>query len=398
MLQKNNRAARIIAAMTFALCIFAVSAVPGAEPVSAVSDSAFQKSKVENLTVKMVDTTRLKITYDPQKGASGYEICRAPKKTGKYKLIKTLGRTKTAFKDTGRKAQTTYYYKVRAFRISGGREIYGKYSTIRKGTTDFAGNAPEYDVSKVKTLKDSPLKGLNVVFLGSSVTLGKGSRNQSFADYLAKRHALNSVKLAKNGTTMAKLKEHPDSYIERLEAYVATGAPAPDYLVCQLGSNDARFQVKIGSIDAVPDHGLADLNIATVSGAIEYISGYVQEVWDCPVIFFTMPQYTSEQFHDDHYVRMITSLYEAKSQSKWGGKRMSILDMWNNESLNIRINEQLGLYMTDDIHPAKAGYRDIYTPEFEPFLQPAMADQIADALAEEETGETLDEGMEIQLP
>ena len=107
MLQKNNRAARIIAAMTFALCIFAVSAVPGAEPVSAVSDSAFQKSKVENLTVKMVDTTRLKITYDPQKGASGYEICRAPKKTGKYKLIKTLGRTKTAFKDTGRKAQTT---------------------------------------------------------------------------------------------------------------------------------------------------------------------------------------------------------------------------------------------------------------------------------------------------
>ncbi len=396
MLQKKNRAARIIAAMTFALCIFAVSAVLGAEPVSAVSDSAFQKSKVENLTVKMVDTTRLKITYDPCAGAKGYQIMRAPKKSGKYKLIKTLGKSKTTFKDAGRKAQTTYYYKVRAFREAGGSEIYSKYSAIKSGTTDFAGNGEEYDLSHVKRISDSPLRGLNIVFLGSSITLGKGSDNVSFVDYMAKRHGLNAVKLAKNGTTMATVQ--PESYIERLETYVNTGAAAPDYLVCQLSSNDARLKVDIGSIDTVADHVLSDLNKNTVSGAIEYISGYVQETWGCPVIFFVMPQYESDKFNDAHYEKMITTLYGVKDWSKWGGDRLSILDMWADKSLNNKLLKKWKLYMTDEIHPTKAGYLDIYTPAFDSFMNAAMANVIADALAEEETGETLDEGMEIQLP
>ena len=400
MFLRNKGAARLLVSAVIALCLAMASAAVSADPAFAVSDAAFQKAKVQNLTVKMVDDTRLKISYDAYKGSGGYEIFRAPKKAGKYKLIRAVRASKTAFKDTGLKAQKKYFYKVRAYREVSGRVIYSKYSAIRYGTTDFAGNAAEYDVSKVKTIKDSPLKDLNVVFLGSSITLGKGSRNQSFADYLAKRHGLNAIKLAKSGTTMAIRTDKTDSYIERLQEYINTGAAAPDYLVCQLGSNDARYQLKIGNVDSVAEHTLADLNTKSVTGAIEYISGYAQEAWGCPVIFFVMPQFESDEFHDDHYVKMRDALYRVKDleYSKWGGDRISILDMWVNESLNRRLTKKWKLFMTDEIHPTKAGYLDVYTPEFESYLQTAMANEIADAIAEEELGEELDESMEIQLP
>ncbi len=393
MFLRNKGAARLLVSAVIALCLAMASAAVSADPAFAVSDAAFQKAKVQNLTVKMVDDTRLKISYDAYKGSGGYEIFRAPKKAGKYKLIRAVRASKTAFKDTGLKAQKKYFYKVRAYREVSGRVIYSKYSAIRYGTTDFAGNAAEYDVSKVKTDPDSPLKDLSVVFLGSSITLGKGSHNQSFADYLGKKHGFQYVKLAQNGTTMATA--YANSYIERLQNYVASGAAAPDYLVCQLGSNDARFQVKIGSVSSAD---LTALNTNTVTGAIEYISGYVQEVWGCPVIFFVMPQFESDEFHDEHYVKMISALYNAQRDSKWGGDRLKILNMWANESLNKKLQKKWKLYMTDEIHPTKAGYLDIYSSEFEPYLQVTMANEIADAIAEEELGEDLDESMEIQLP
>lgn len=65
-------------------------------------------------------------------GASGYQIYRAMKKSGKYKLIKTVknGRT-VSFKNKKLKKKKTYYYKIRAYRTVAGKKVYSSFSAVK---------------------------------------------------------------------------------------------------------------------------------------------------------------------------------------------------------------------------------------------------------------------------
>ena len=65
-------------------------------------------------------------------GASGYQIYRATKKTGKYKLVKTVKGGKTvSFKNTKLKKKKTYYYKIRAYRTVAGEKVYSSFSAVK---------------------------------------------------------------------------------------------------------------------------------------------------------------------------------------------------------------------------------------------------------------------------
>lgn len=90
-----------------------------------------QPKKVKKPTIANLAKKTLKVSWKQIKGATGYEVYRATKKNGTYKLVKTLqGATKVSFTNKKLKKGTTYYYKVRAYRKIGKEKIYGSYSTV----------------------------------------------------------------------------------------------------------------------------------------------------------------------------------------------------------------------------------------------------------------------------
>lgn len=69
-----------------------------------------------------------KVSWGAVSGASGYQLYRAPSKSGTYKLIKDT--TAKSFSNTGLTAGDTYYYKVRAYRKKGTQKVYGSFSAV----------------------------------------------------------------------------------------------------------------------------------------------------------------------------------------------------------------------------------------------------------------------------
>ncbi|MHB8962094.1 MAG: InlB B-repeat-containing protein [Saccharofermentanales bacterium] len=78
-----------------------------------------------------VDTgTSLKITWTAAAGVTGYEVYRSTSSTGSYTLAGTVTAPAISFTNTGLTAGTTYYYKIRAYRIAGGVKLYSAYTSV----------------------------------------------------------------------------------------------------------------------------------------------------------------------------------------------------------------------------------------------------------------------------
>lgn len=209
------------------------------------------------------------------------------------------------------------------------------------------GNYIKYSLSD-NTINDSPIRNKTIIFLGSSVTYGYGSLGVSFADYLEKEDGIISVKEAVSGTTLADIKGN--SYISRMKKIDKT--IVADAFICQLSTNDATKNIPLGEISSSKE--IDDFDTSTVAGAIEYIIAYAENTWKCPIVFYTSPQYDSES-----YKAMADTLLQI--QKKWN---ITVIDLWSNEEFNNITEEQKKLYMVDDIHPTKSGYREWWLPEF----------------------------------
>ncbi len=197
---------------------------------------------------------------------------------------------------------------------------------------------------------NSDLQGKTVLFFGSSVTLGFGSFNNSFADYLEKQYSLSVIKEAVNGTTLVDNGEN--SYVSRLK--MVDKNLKPDMLICQLSTNDATKNSPLGTVGE--GFELSDFDTSTVAGAIEYIICYTKETFNCPVGFYTQLQYDSE-----NYRAMYGLLMEI--QEKWD---IPVLDFWSNTDVN---SHNAKRHMVDDIHPTMLCYRDCLAPEFYRFIK-----------------------------
>lgn len=81
----------------------------------------------------------------------------------------------------------------------------------------------------------------------------------------------------------------------------------------------------------------------------------MREHWRCPIVFFTAAHYDSPE-----YSAMVERLKQL--QKKWG---IGILDLWSGSAFNDISAEKRKLYMTDRIHPTKAGYSLWWRPELE---------------------------------
>ena len=74
---------------------------------------------------------KAKVKWKKTSQTSGYEVYRATKKKGTYKKVATIKKNKTvSYTDKSLKKGKTYYYKVRAYRLMGGKKVYGPYSDI----------------------------------------------------------------------------------------------------------------------------------------------------------------------------------------------------------------------------------------------------------------------------
>ena len=234
------------------------------------------------------------------------------------------------------------------------------------------GNVDEYAVANYPTLEDSPLKGKSFFWLGSSVTLGASSLNESMADFIAKKYDCLCIKEAVSGTTLADYKEN--SYVERLDAYLAAAdRPAHmDAVIVQLSTNDQNEPEKFGIVTSKEVTAPEAFDTATTFGAMEYIIARVQETWGCPVLFYTNPPTGRSSYMD-----MVFGLYEIAT--KWD---VEVIDLFIDSEFNsLPTEEQRDLWMTDKIHPTKAGYRDWWLPKFEETL--LRLDEVTDSLKEE---------------
>jgi lysophospholipase L1-like esterase len=219
-------------------------------------------------------------------------------------------------------------------------------------TKNLAGNNEKYAVENVEEQTNSLLAGKRICFLGSSVTYGAASMGESFVDFLRKRDGIVATKDAVSGTTLVD--QGTDSYIERLKKLDKN--MELDLFVCQLSTNDATQNKFLGNISDSKDLNAFDKS--TITGAIEYIIAYSQETWDCPVVFYTNPQYDNE-----NYQKMVERLLQL--QQKWD---IGVINMWDNPEFNQISEKERTLYMADAIHPTKAGYLLWWTPYMEKYL------------------------------
>ena len=89
-------------------------------------------NKVSGIKATSNSYNSIKLTWNKTvNGANGYAVYRSTSKDGKYTLRKTMTSKNTIeFTDTGLDTNTTYYYKVRAYRMIADKKEYGSYSEI----------------------------------------------------------------------------------------------------------------------------------------------------------------------------------------------------------------------------------------------------------------------------
>lgn len=226
----------------------------------------------------------------------------------------------------------------------------------------YKGNNAIYSVENTPAIESSKLEGKTYLFLGSSVTYGYGSDGESMADFIAKRNSCTVIKEAVSGTTLADIDDDKKgkSYVKRLEEYIASSDKAEhlDAFVCQLSTNDMYDTASFGTVTDESVTNKDEFVKETTYGAIEYIIALVKETWNCPIVF-----YTNNNIPNENYETMISALHQI--ETKWS---ISVIDLYNDTDFNNITDEQRALYMTDNVHPTKAGYRDWWTPKFEECL------------------------------
>ena len=154
-------------------------------------------AKVTSLKASSQATTSLKLSWKKVSGASGYQIYKYDSKKKAYKFYKST--TSTSYKVSGLKAGTAYKFKVRAYKKSGGSNIYGASSAILSTATKTT--APALTVkagSKKASLSWKKVSGAT----GYRVYMAT-SKNGSYKQVTTIKKAA-TVKYTKTGLTKGK--------------------------------------------------------------------------------------------------------------------------------------------------------------------------------------------------
>lgn len=85
--------------------------------------------KVTGVKIKQLSDEKVKLTWSTKTWDKGYEVYQKTD-SGKYKKIKTTAAQSLTIK--GLNTGKTYYFRVRAYKKSAGKKVYGKYSSSVK--------------------------------------------------------------------------------------------------------------------------------------------------------------------------------------------------------------------------------------------------------------------------
>lgn len=83
-----------------------------------------------NFTVKPVNETKVKFTWDKVEDADGYVICMSTEKDGTYKVTKNITDINTLTYSKYLPVGETYYFYMKSYRINGDKKIYSRPSEI----------------------------------------------------------------------------------------------------------------------------------------------------------------------------------------------------------------------------------------------------------------------------
>lgn len=97
-------------------------------------DKAVKIGKVDSLSVASSGYNKVKLSWSNVDGVTGYRVYRSTSKTTGFKKIKSVTKnSQVTYTNSGISCGTTYYYKVRAYRLIDGNYYFGEYSNVVSG-------------------------------------------------------------------------------------------------------------------------------------------------------------------------------------------------------------------------------------------------------------------------
>lgn len=92
-------------------------------------------TNLQNVVAAKKSSNSVKISWNRDYDATGYEVYRSTSKSGGYKKVKTITKSSTvSFVDTKLAKNKNYYYKVRSYTTVSGKKIYSNFSSYKKIT------------------------------------------------------------------------------------------------------------------------------------------------------------------------------------------------------------------------------------------------------------------------
>jgi len=178
--------------LAFALAIAVMIAFTPAIAFTQSASAATRPGKVLWSSITKTPTT-VTLKWQKASKAKGYSVYQ--KKSGKYKKIKTT--TKRTYTTKKLKAFKSYSFKVRAYRMSGGKKVYGKYSSAKKVTTA----ASKITGVTITSSASSVSAGSNVTFTATVTGGTKPLKYQWYKDGVLIEGATESTYTAALGSS-----------------------------------------------------------------------------------------------------------------------------------------------------------------------------------------------------
>ncbi len=127
------------------------------------------KLAAASVSVKSATSSSIKLSIKKPSGATGVYIYRRTSSSGKWSKIKTT--TSSLYTNTKLKSNKTYYYRVKAYRKSGGKYFYSDYSKqIKKKTSAPIALTPTNKIGDITIDRTtSSVDGLNIS--GKTITM-----------------------------------------------------------------------------------------------------------------------------------------------------------------------------------------------------------------------------------
>lgn len=117
-----------------------------------IATAASTSNSININSIKKTSDAKFEITWNKVPGSDGYRIYRSTMYDGDYTMLKELKTNK--YTDNNVTAGTSYYYKVRNFKLSSGKKVFGKYSEIKSEYIK-SKLVPSFTVEELEKLKIS---------------------------------------------------------------------------------------------------------------------------------------------------------------------------------------------------------------------------------------------------